>query len=206
MSTSRPIIALLLLFVASPAWAQAPAPSKPASTKPSPANPDFTVAVDGLIVADFTARVAAYAELRKSLEEGLPKLEVTANHSEIRRAEEALARRIRQAREGKRQGDIFTPSINAAFKKLLASVVTPGMCEAIFDDGPAPDSIDYRTNRSYPRDEPLSTVPPSILGVLPVLPEDVQYRFIRRSLILYDTRPNLILDRIPAAISCPPIK
>lgn len=197
MSTVHPIVALLFLFVAQTALAQTPAP------KPAPKEPDFKVGVDGLIVADFTARMAAYAELRKSLEEGLPKLKVTEDHSEIRRAEEALARRIRQAREGKRQGDIFTPAINVAFKKLLASVITPGMCESIFDDGPAPDSIDYRTNRSYPRDEPLSTVPPSILGTLPALPDDVQYRFIRRSLILYDTRPNMILDRIPSAVSCP---
>src|SRR5687768_6856106 len=125
MSTIRPIVALLLLFVAHTAWAQTP-------PKPAPKDPDFKVAVDGLIVADFTARMAAYAELRKSLEEGLPQLKVTDNHSEIRRAEEALARRIRQAREGKRQGNIFTPEINAAFKKLLASIVTPGMCAAIF--------------------------------------------------------------------------
>ena len=89
---------------------------------------------------------------------------------------------------------------------MLASVVTPGICAAIFDDGPDRDDIEYRTNRSYPRDEPLSTVPPSILGVLPALPDDVQYRFIRGSLILYDTRPNLILDRIPSAIACPTVK
>lgn len=201
MRTFHPILVLLLLCAATPyAWAQAPAP------KPAPKDPDFKVAVDGLIVADFTARMAAYAELRKSLEEGLPKLKVTDNHSEIRRAEEALARRIRQAREGKRQGDIFTPDINAAFKKLLAAVVTPGMCAAIFDDGPDGDDVSYRTNMSYPRDEPLSTVPPSILEALPSLPDDVQYRFIRRSLILYDTRPNLVLDRIPSAIVCPRLR
>jgi len=201
MSTYRPIIVLSLLFVAQLASAQTP--PKPA---PAPKEPDFTVAVDGLIVADFSARMAAYAELRKSLEEGLPKLEVTNNHSEIRRAEEALARRIRQAREGARQGNIFTPAINKAFKQLLASVITPGMCAAIYEDGPDRNDVQYRTNRSYPRDEPLSTVPPSILGVLPALPEDVQYRFVRTSLILYDTRPNLILDRIESAIACPEVK
>lgn len=197
MSNFYPIFALFLLFVGSNAWAQAPA-----APKPAPKDPDFTVAVDGLIVADFTARMAAYAELRKSLEEGLPKLEVTNNHSEIRRAEEALARRIREAREGARQGAIFTPAINKAFKQLLASVVTPGICAAIYDDGPDRNDVQYRTNRPYPRDEPLSTVPPSILGVLPALPDDVQYRFVRMSLILYDTRPNIILDRIESAIAC----
>ena len=171
------------------------------TAKTPPAKPaDFSVAVDGLIVADFTARIAAYAELRRTLEEGLPGLVVTDNHSEIRRAEEALAQRIRLAREGARKGSVFTPAINAAFKQLLASVVTPGICAAILDDNPG--HLAYRTNRSYPRDEPLSTVPPSVLGVLPALPADVQYRFVERHLILYDTRPNLILDRISNAVKC----
>ena len=188
-------IGVLLVACWVPAGAQT---AKPSAQKP----PDFTVAVDGLIVADFTARMAAYAELRRTLEEGLPKLQVTESYSEIRRAEEALATRIRMARQGYRQGNIFTPDINKAFKQLLAGVVTPGMCAAIFDDGPDADDVEYRTNRSYPRDEPLSTVPPSILGALPALPDDVQYRFLRTSLILYDTRANLLLDRIPAAIRC----
>lgn len=158
------------------------------------------MAVDGLIVADFSARIAAYAELRRTLEEGLPGLVVSEKISEIRRAEEALARRIRLAREGARQGNIFTPAINAAFKQLLIGVTKPGICAAILDDNPGDTT--YRTGRPYSRDEPLSTVPPSVLGVLPTLPDDVQYRFLDRDMILYDTRANMMLDRIPAAIRC----
>lgn len=174
--------------------------SQTARTLPSQKPADFTVEVDGLIVADFSARVEAYAALRRSLEQGLPGLVVTANHSEIRRAEEALARRIRQAREGARQGNIFTAEINAAFKQLLRGVTKPGICAAILEDNPGRTT--YRTSRPYSRDEPLSTVPPSVLNVLPVLPDDVQYRFIDRDLILYDTRANMMLDRITSAIRC----
>lgn len=178
------------------------ASAQTAKPRQAPKPADFTVAVDGLIVADFSARITAYAELRRTLEEGLPGLVVTDKISEIRRAEEALARRIRLAREGARQGNIFTPAINAAFKQLLIGVTKPGICAAILDDGNPRDGISYRTGRPYPRDEPLSTVPPSVLGVLPALPDDVQYRFIDRDMILYDTRANMILDRIPAAIRC----
>lgn len=195
MTFANALVAGLVLSLASAVSAQAPAP-KP----PPPA--DFTVAVDGLIVADFSARVEAYAELRRTLEDGLPGLVVTEKVTEIRRAEEALARRIRLAREGARQGNIFTPAINAAFKQLLLGVTKPGICASILDDGNPGSGITYRTGRPYPRDEPLSTVPPSVLGVLPALPDDVQYRFIDRSLILYDTRANMLLDRIPAAIRC----
>lgn len=169
-------------------------------SKPGTKEPDFKVGVDGLIVADFTARMAAYAQLRRTLEEGLTGLTVTDDHSEIRRAEQALAHRIRLAREGAKQGSIFTPAINAAFKTLLQGVINPGICAAILDDNPG--HITYHTNGAYPRDEPLSAVPPSVLNALPALPADVHYRFVERHLILYDTRANLILDRIHNAVKC----
>lgn len=177
-----------------------PATKAQPTTQPAPKGADFRVEVDGLIVADFSARIAAYAELRRTLEEGLPGLVVTSDHSEIRRAEAALASRIRMARTGYRQGNIFTPAISVAFKQLLAAVTNPGICAALLEDNPG--HIAYRTDRAYPRNEPLSTVPPGILGALPALPEDVQYRFIERHLILYDTRANLILDRIRNAVGC----
>ena len=53
---------------------------------------------------------------------------------------------------------------------------------------------------SYPNEKPLSTVPRNILAALPRLPDDIQYRFLGRHLILRDTRANVILDRIPYAI------
>lgn len=166
----------------------------------APQKPDFKVDVSGLIVADFTTRVTAYAELRRSLETGLPELKVTGNPSDIARAEAALAERIREARKASRRGAIFTPEISAAFKRVLAGETTDGICAAVRDDGP--DDIDYRTNRTYPKEEPLSTMPPSFLAALPGLPSDVMYRFIGRALILHDTKANLILDIITRALPC----
>ena len=37
---------------------------------------------------------------------------------------------------------------------------------------------------------------------MPRLPDDIQYRFLDRDLILHDTRANLIIDRLPCAITC----
>lgn len=82
---------LASVLLVSTAAAQTPKPKQ----HPKPA--DFTVAVNGSIVADFSARITAYAELRRTLKEGRPGLVVTANHNEIRRTGEVLARRIRWA-------------------------------------------------------------------------------------------------------------
>jgi hypothetical protein len=45
-------------------------------------------------------------------------------------------------------------------------------------------------------------VPPNLLAALPELPDDVNYRFLGRDLVLHDTRANIILDEIPDAIRC----
>jgi hypothetical protein len=45
-------------------------------------------------------------------------------------------------------------------------------------------------------------VPGTILAALPALPDDVEYRFLGRHLILLDVRAGVILDRIPYAIRC----
>jgi hypothetical protein len=71
---------------------------------------------------------------------------------------------------------------------------------AIMDDNPGEFSV--QINGSYPDGKPLSTVPPNILAVLPTLPDDIQYRFLGRHLIFFDTRASVILDRIPYAIQC----
>jgi len=51
-----------------------------------------------------------------------------------------------------------------------------------------------RINRAYPTGKPRASVPAGILALLPTLPDDLQYRFVGRALILIDTRTNLILD------------
>ena len=161
---------------------------------------EFTVEVLGTTLSEFTAKMDAYAALRQSLQKGLPTLRLTDNPAEILNAERLLAAQIRKARAGEGRGDIFTEPIRRGFKQLLRPVANAGICEAIRDDNPR--EFQYPVNAEYPKDKPLSTVPPSILAVLPRLPEDVWYRFLGRDLILHDSRANIILDRIDDAIRC----
>jgi hypothetical protein len=184
----------LIVSVASVCYAQ------PTTTNQTRNTPDFRVQVRGYIVADFTARVWDYSDLRRELE-GLPPLRVTDDPAEIRRAVRALAKRIRVARAGAKQGDMFTPSTSVEFRKVLILEMDANTWAAIMDDNPGEFSNEI--NGSYPEGKPLSTVPPNILAVLPRLPDDIQYRFLGRHLILLDTRANVILDRIPFAIQLP---
>jgi hypothetical protein len=184
----------LMISCTSVGYAQAP------TTNDRPDNPVFRVEASGFISADFSERVSNYVELRSSLEKGLPELTVTDDPSEIRRAQRALANRIRVARAGARQGDIFTSSIGAEIRNVLLVETNPGTMAAIMDENPG--DLSRRINRAYPTGQPLATMPAGILAVLPRLPDDLQYRFLGRALILIDTRTNLILDRMPCAIGC----
>jgi hypothetical protein len=184
----------VMLIVGSAGYAQAPAPP------PAPDGPAFRVQIWGDIAADFSARIWRYSELRTELEKGLPRLRVTEDVRETRSAQRALAKRIRVARDGARQGDIFTAAIGVEFREVLRLEMDADTWAAIMDDNPG--EFSNRINGTYPGKRSLSTVPPNILALLPRLPEDVQYRFLGRHLILHDTRANLILDRIPYAIRC----
>ena len=169
-------------------------------TAPQLPTVEFSVEVLGTTLGDFSARMDSYAELRRSLEKGLPVLTVTSSPSQIFRTERLLAERIRQARAGTRRGAIFTEDIRHGFRQLLRRVSDPGICEAIRDDNPG--EFSYQVNADYPKTRAVSTVPPSVIAVLPALPEDVFYRFLDRDLILHDLRANIILDRIDDAIRC----
>jgi hypothetical protein len=174
--------------------------SQTQATIRDPVTPDFKVQIWGHIGTDFEAKMGDYADLRAKLQEGLPALAVTDEPADITRAEHALAKRIRRARAGVEQGAIFTAAISAEFRKVLRLEMNLGLWAAVMDDNPGEFSRDI--NDTYPKKRPVSTVPPSILAVLPELPDDIEYRFLGRDLVLHDTRANIILDRIPDAIQC----
>lgn len=194
MSFRSAVVSMVVVVALSPAAdAQTTDPQKHVT-------PDFTIHVWGLAAGDFETRMIAYASLRERLQYGLPPLQITDDPREIRRAEHALARRIRAARSGGDGAEIFTADIATAFRGALILETRPGVCAAILDDNPGHFSFDI--NDTYPKRRPLSSVPPGILALLPRLPADIYYRFLGRALILHDTRANVILDRIPNAIRC----
>lgn len=181
------LIALLAATLASASPSQAQAP---------PTNPTAAV------LAAFTKSVNAYAALRKGAETGEARLERHTDPAKIVAEQQTLAVRIRTARAGAELGDIFTVESRPVFKRLLSPQLEGAdgaeNKAAIKDDNPG--AMTLTVNQPYPKKEPLSTVPPDILKVLPVLPADLEYRFVGKHMILYDARAGLVVDYIPNAI------
>jgi hypothetical protein len=163
----------------------------------TPVNPDAK------ILADFNERVKAYVALRNKVDNDAPKLKETKEAAKIQEAQLALAAVIRNARAEAKQGDIFTPEIEKKFRALLSPEVKgPAGAKAkatILEEKPM---VELKVNTEYPSAEPLSTVPPTVLQAMPPLPkgEGLEYRFVRKHLILLDTRANLIVDYLLNAI------
>ena len=157
-------------------------------------------------MADFKSRVDEYVKLRKKAEGAAPvELKEKSKPVEIVTAEKTLAHRLREARATAKQGDIFTPATQAMFRRMLKGPLTKSMDAAdnkaiIKDDAPAAGEVPFKVNAEYPKEVPLSTVPPDVLLALPTLPEDVQYRFAGKHLLLYDAKANLIIDYMLNAI------
>jgi hypothetical protein len=141
-------------------------------------------------------RVDRYIALRKMAAGSAPALKQTANPSEIKAAEDALAAAIRAARPDAQAGDVLTPDVQAVFRKLLALELKghhgAHAKEILKDD--APPSVPLKVNAKYPEGKALPSVPSNLLMNLPKLPMELEYRIVGRHLILRDTGADLIVD------------
>jgi hypothetical protein len=160
------------------------------------------VSPDPAIVRDFDQRVADYAKLRQTLESQLPALKPADSQEKIVHHEHELARKIQKAREQVNQGAIFTAPIAAEFRRLIG-LATQGSDGAHVHESlrsAEPVQTRLRVNQVYPANLPVQSTPPTILLNLPTLPSGSEYRLVGHELVLLDSRANLIIDIMPAAI------
>ena len=113
----------------------------------------------------------------------------------------ALALRIQLARANARQGDLITPNVARMFRRRIAACLPAEEWAAILADnaeeyekglddiriGPPPA---LRVNMEWPEQVLFGFVPPLLLATLPLLPPELQYRIIGRSLVLWDHHAN----------------
>ena len=157
------------------------------------------------MLADFKTRIDKYMELHNKLEKESPPLKETKDPAQIKASQDVLAQKIREARKDAKPGDIFTPEIRQLLRRLMYPE-TKGRDgaetkAAITEEKHELKDVVLKVNAEYPDSAPLMTVPPNILAALPKLPEDLEYRFVNRHMILLDIHANLIVDYVPNADS-----
>ncbi len=185
------------------------APPPPPATAESPAEAPPTERVvgplsetDAAALATMNDRLKDYIDLHVKLEKELPRLPDEATPEQIDKNQRAFEQRMRVARAGAKQGDLFTPEAQVVIKRLLETVFGgpdgKQLKASIMDENPV--DVKITVNGRYPDAVPLSTVPPQVLQTLPKLTEDLEYRFINDTLIILDTHAHVIADFIDNAL------
>lgn len=154
-------------------------------------------------LADFNRRVQAYATLHRTLEGPVPTPSVSSDPAEIRRAMDALAAQLVRARLFAKMGDVFTPQVAPIVRNLVRRSFAGSGREllAIVQEEEAEGTPPVpRINTRWPEGAGFSLVPPKILAALPRLPDELQYRFRGRHLVLWDMHADLIVDVLPNVI------
>lgn len=205
----RRLALLGLLAVAPAACKGKDVPPPPKATAESPAAAPATKRVVGPLsdaeakaLETMNDRLKAYLDIHTKLEQGLPELPKDATPQQIDEHQRLFEQKMRDARKAAKRGEIFTPDAEPVIKRLLAAVFSTSegkdLMASIMDEYPA--GLKLTVNGRYPDAIPVSTVPPEILQTLPKLPEDMEYRFIGRHMILLDTHAHVIADFIENAL------
>ena len=182
------VTAALVVVCTGPAHAQqTQAPPPPTST---------TAASQKAALKAFEERLEAYLNLRTTLSSKLEPLRTTSDATELASRQKALASAIEGARRQAKPGDLIPDEVAAQIKEAVAADLKtrePGAKRAALDevpDGPP------RLNQPFPADAALTTVPPLLLARLPVLPDNLQYRFVGRHMALLDGDVHIVLDYV----------
>lgn len=165
--------------------------SRPASAPPSNVNPQTAAMVD------FQQRLDAYLQLRTDLSKKLKPLDSTADAGELATRQEALAKALQQHRKMAKQGDL----VPAPVAEMIRATVTNDFRKRAADVRQAlfaeiPKGRTPTINRFYPSDDAMPTVPPLILNELPPLPDNLQYRFFDRHVVILDGDTQIIIDYV----------
>ena len=136
---------------------------------------------DKLLVEAFEKRAKEYAKMREQLEEKMPKLSKEAKPEEIQTHKKQFQDRVRAARTGAKQGDIFIPKATTFIRAIIKDEFK-GKERVEFRDTVLKESdtkaVPLRVNYPYPESQELLEMPATLLMKLPQLPKQLRYRFV----------------------------
>lgn len=160
-------------------------------------------------VAAFTDAVEAYADLRRMFDRGLPPEWMAADFEQAEFEAAELAAMVRDTRPNARIGDLFKPAVADLFRLRIAAALrehSDGVAALIAtddDEGDAPAFPRLTVNGPLPWGVGVAFWPAAV-EALPVLPRELEYRFVGRDLVLLDTRAHLVVDILELALPAVP--
>jgi len=126
-------------------------------------------------VSELTTSINRYLEVHRLLEDPMSSLTLCADPEQTARAREAHRRAIVEARVATPRGDIFTPRVATYIRRQLQMAMDQA----------------WRAE---------ADVKETALQRLPELPNELEYRFVGRDLVLLDLEIDLVVDVLPNAL------
>jgi hypothetical protein len=189
------IIAILLLgYTFASGQTQAPSADQGVAARQAEtpaANPQ------AVALAEFQKRLRAYLDLRRTLSGKLKPLASTSDAAQLATRQDTLAAAIREARKDAKPGDVIPTRVAGQIRTVVAADFrqrNASTKRAVLDE--VPGGIRPAVNNTMPDTAALATVPPLLLNDLPPLPDNLQYRFMDRHVVLRDGDTRIIVDYI----------
>ncbi len=152
-------------------------------------------------VAAFNRRVQIYYAQHRELEGPVHTVKVSSDPAVIRHAIDALGGKLRVARRGVRQGNIFAADIVPLFRHWIRVQCQNNFATLVetTGDGAEPVPKPVVLNEKWPGDV-SDYLMPDPLCKFPALPDGLEYRFMLRDLVLWDSHADLVVDLVRDAI------
>ena len=155
---------------------------------------------DEQVLRSFTQSVERYAALHREALESVPR-ELCGGPEEMESTRSLLDSEIRRLRPNAREGEIFTRDVGALIRtRVEAAVRAAGWVPPDPEVGASGRPIRRVAEVNSAYSSYFGTHPWSVFRALPPLPEDLEYRFVGRDLVLLDVTANLVVDVLREAI------
>ena len=158
---------------------------------------------DAKLVAQFEQQAKQYLDWRENTVGKAPS--PARSPEKIVAARHELANKVRVARAGAKQGEVFSPEIADYFRRQITATFNGRHGKQIRSSlrHSEPTAMQLQINESYPEKVALQSTPATLLLNLPELPKGLEYRILGRELVLRDSDANIIVDYIPKALPAP---
>lgn len=147
----------------------------------------------------FQRAVVEYVGLRATLAKEIVGPSPNSTAAQITATSDGLARAVQRARPKPPPGAFFDAGAASALRGKIRELLAKNaaLLEGL-DDEVRPRTPDIYDR--FPGSAPLSTMPPSLLAILPTLPPELEYRLVGEDLVLRDIAAAIVLDVLPKAL------
>jgi len=155
------------------------------------------------LLEQFSSKARKYIDTEHSL--AADKMKPTADVAKLEQQRRQLRDAVQQSRPNARQGDLFTPETAKVFRRLLGNLLNGpegAKIKTSLSHAEPGAPAQFKVNGEFPNSngQPIQSVPPTLLKVLPQLPKGLEYCIAGNTLALRDASANMVVDFLPDAL------